>query len=133
MWKCVGTDKGVQDVAYTTDQIKHMYATGDTPWSGLGVGSAMYFGKLCHRITSDIARCEEELLILPIERRRLRTWVDGRILAVDNMLVTTRVGFPSPPCEEIVEAHVRGQFGSGKDIFLMRHRATFQSMKARLG
>ena len=36
--------------------------------------------------TSDRARCQEELQILPVEKRRLRTWLDKMIMAVELSL-----------------------------------------------
>ena len=86
VWMCVGTDLSVEDVAYSAEQISQMYATGDAPWDATGVGTRLYFGKLYHRLTSDRARCQEELQILPVEKRRLRTWLDKMIMAVELSL-----------------------------------------------
>ena len=67
---------------------------------------------------------------MPVEKRRLRTWLDKMIMAVELSLsecITLELDG-----DDMIEAHARGRLGNGRAIFLKRRLAELQSMLAKL-
>jgi len=40
-----------------------------------------------HRLRADVQRCEEELVVLPVEKRRLVAWTEAMLKATEQRLV----------------------------------------------
>jgi len=81
LWMVLGTDKSINSVRLSDEDVKQMLRTGEGPWSS--GGSELYWGRIVHRCRSDIARCKEELPVLQIEKARLQRWASRTCTAVD--------------------------------------------------
>ena len=78
LWQCLGTARSPADVAISKEQLKGMYSGDRPPWAtdlSNGVAKARYHGRLHHAATAELARCEEELPILMVEKVRLVRWI----------------------------------------------------------
>ncbi len=113
LWKVLGTDARVEAHAMTPEAVKAMLKTGEGPWEA-GTGAAIYWGKLAHRCRSDLERCQEELLVLCVEKRRLGQWAVLTLEAVARSV-------------EVVGA------GSGKGFLLGRWKKLVEDLGQQLG
>jgi hypothetical protein len=112
LWMVIGTDRRVEEHKMTPEAVKAMLKTGEGPWEA-GTGAAIYWGKLAHRCRSDLARCEEELLVLCVEKRRLGQWAVRTLEAVERRI-------------EVVGA------GSGKGFLLGRWKKMILELELQL-
>ena len=92
----------------TTEELASMYETGEATFGATGAGK-LYHGKIIHRCRADLARCEEELITLTEEKKRLGMWLDATMRQLDIAL--TRGG------------------GPGKALLLHKHRSWMAEMK----
>lgn len=87
LWKIIGTDKTMSDpgVRLTEAEVKEMLKSGVAPWSSSNT-SGIYWGRMAYRCQSDLARCEEELPILVVEKDRVKRWAQRNLDAVHTKL-----------------------------------------------
>jgi len=132
VWSCLGTNQTIKDVSYGQDAVSAMYITGNAPWTHAGEGALLHFGRIFHRVNSDLDRCNEELLSLVVEKKRMIAWLRYNLGLIDCALSghaevqrpTTYVG--------IVDAHVQGLFGAGKAYLLTKLKMQYEGMLTKL-
>ncbi len=59
-----------------------------SPWQYSAAAGRRFHGKDIHRLRADVKRCEEELVVLPKEMRRLGGWAVAVLRAIDDRLAS---------------------------------------------
>jgi hypothetical protein len=156
IWLCVGQDLTQQARAQlhvTADAAKLMLQSGEPPASwdlATAPGERhetylqLHWGKLYHRVASDIARCEEELMNLTVEDGRLLLWVEvissrvesarqllPSVLDVSSLGLQASADAPCPYMQ-LGQMHARGELGVGAAVLLARWQRRLNNMMAAL-
>ena len=115
LWMVMGSDKSVEEVRLTDDEVRELLVSGEGPWRGpwQGMGQGIYWGKLYHRCSNDLARCEEEVHDLGVEKLRLMMWLESILMKVVNTIATL-------------------EKGTGRCILLGRWEARLKAMRKEL-
>jgi hypothetical protein len=91
IWKVVGTNSSIEQHRPNDEDVKQMLRSGEGPGQS-GAGVELYWGKLAHRCTSDLARCKEELPDQVVQQRRLRQWAERTLIADEGRLEVVSSG-----------------------------------------
>lgn len=81
------TNVKIDDFRLDEASVKHMLKSGQPPWGGHSASTAEYWGRLAHRCKNDLARCNEELPDLHIQRTRLKLWLQDVIMKIKKIVV----------------------------------------------
>jgi hypothetical protein len=156
IWHCAGQDFTHQaraELHVNEDAAKLMLQSGEPPaaWDSATVMPVehtshlqLHWGKLYHRVASDIARCEEELINLVVEDNRLLRWVRD----ISSSVESTRQTLPGVPDVSLAELqasadapcpylqlglmHARGELGVGAAVLLARYARRLNVMASRI-
>jgi hypothetical protein len=142
VWQTAGTEEEPGDVALSPEQIDDMLRTGEMPpeWHGGDAHSAseLHIGKLFHQHSSDQARVQEELQILPIEKQRLISHLQYFLGQVECELGgqpalsgLTDAELEKCSASQLVALHARQQLGDGAHTLLRRHQHRMRAMLDR--
>ena len=133
IWTVVGTDDSPDTVSLTSDVVDKMFADGSMPWDEDADGTHLYLGRKFHFHASTRDRCDEELVRIPIEKRRLGNWLQDSLAIIDSALIeSSPVCYVSNPPDSLMERHIVGGLICGKRSVLLRHQRYLQAWLASL-
>jgi len=107
LWRVVGTDVSIGDVAYTKQQVDDMIRDeADAPWHKLDGASELYYGRRYHRAASDLERVREMMPRLHAERARLCSWAGYHLTKVEEARCALRLP-EDAGCDTLLDRHSR--------------------------
>ena len=133
IWTVVATSDSPEDVAHSSDTVDKMFVEGEMPWDEDAEGTHLYLGRKFYFYDETRQRCDEELVRLPVEKRRLGNWLQDSLDIIEQALIDSRPTLtPSTPSESLIERHITRHFECGKRTVLLRHKHDLESLKASL-
>ena len=116
VWQSAASDDPYERVELPQDAVKGMLQGEPAPWHVGGASSSLklILGRRFFVAINDQARCEEQLSVLPVERKRMRQWLE---VMLD--LISGRIG--------VMEQHGQVQGGQHVAPWLLtpQHGAVF--------
>jgi hypothetical protein len=133
VWQNVGRQEHEEEARYTEAHVSAMLRGEPPPWDashGVShISRTIRHGRLIYRAEQALARCNEQLQVLPVELARYKAWAAHVCARVDAAMVELQQGGATPDSAQALEgvAALRDAGCRGKLLILEEHRQWLQA------